>query len=169
MPNRIDVLNNPVNYFDPYGLWTFSGGFGLGYAVTVKVGYNSGRVTLGIGAGEGFGAIANFDSTTKADNGVNAQINISVSGNIKVGSKSLGVGIFANAGADACDNYENKAGATLSLPGPMGSSFDGGTFEVGERGNVHTGVRDGFTNITHNPSIGIGAFQFAGANAEVTW
>jgi len=165
--------NNPVNYIDPYGLWTVSGGFGLGLAAKFKVGYNSGRWTVGYGLGEGFGLIGSYDGSDKspsyADSGFAIQIGISISANAKIGPKSIGLEAAANSRADECNNYLNKVDLSVVLPGPKNSSLGGGTFEIGQKGNITTGTNKGHLKFTPNTALGYGAFQFAGYENEISW
>ena len=167
------VQNNPVNFVDPFGLWTFSGGFGLGYAVKIKVGYNSNRWTIGFGVGEGVGLVGSIDLSNKppssADSGIATQIGVSISAGIKILSKSLGIGGAANVRGDSCDNYLNKVGFSFSIPGPKNSSLGGGTFEIGQKGNLNNVEYSDHYKFSPDTSIGFGAFQFAGFEAEVSW
>ncbi len=155
------------------GLWTFSGGFGLGYAAKIKIGYNSGRWTLGYGLGEGFGLIGNIDTINKppsyADSGFAIQIGVSISASAKIGTKSIGLGASANSRADACNNYINKVDLSFSLPGTRDSSFGGGTFEIGQKGNINSGKNRGHLKFSPSTNVGLGAFQFAGFENEISW
>jgi RHS repeat-associated protein len=134
------VLNNPVNLWDPWGLWqvTIGGGAGIGGMITF--GYNSGQFNFGgfVGAGEGF-----FGSIDFGDSGCE-KIGLSTGGRAatEVGASILGGRRFAGISGDSRNSYmsnRNKTEPSLGLgyggnkwfgmgvpATPGGVSFSGG-------------------------------------------
>ncbi|MGE4286885.1 MAG: RHS repeat-associated core domain-containing protein, partial [Phycisphaerae bacterium] len=53
--------NNPLNYTDPWGLWTVNLTGGLGMAGGISLGYNSGKWSLGFSLGIGWGGGVEID------------------------------------------------------------------------------------------------------------
>jgi len=129
------VGNNPISAIDPNGLWTLKAGFGLGYAVTGKIGYNNGRWTFGFGVGEGVGGVVSYDPSTSishADKGLAAQLGVSADINIGIGKANIGGNIEATARSDISNNFVNKVKGELSIPlGKSGSITP--FYEIGEK------------------------------------
>jgi RHS repeat-associated protein len=111
------VVNSPVNYIDPLGLWqvTFGGGAGVGGLITF--GYNSGQFNFGgfVGVGEGF-----FGSLDTSDSGCE-KLGLSVGGRAvgEYGVSAFGgkrvLGISGDSGnAYMSNRNRNEPGLGLS-------------------------------------------------------
>jgi hypothetical protein len=165
------VGNNPICAFDPNGLWTVKAGFGLGYAVTAKVGYNEGRLTLGIGGGEGNGGIVSFNpATTKssANTGITAEIRVTAK--VEIGFLKFfkfGGTIEASARADQAGNYVNKVKGDL-FKTKINDNSAKLSYEIGEKGNTNTSAVEYFDKYSVSQESSFGAFQFIGAEAEIS-
>ena len=166
------VGNNPIAAIDPNGLWTLKAGFGLGYAVTGKLGYNNGRWTFGLGGGEGAGAVVSYDPSTSishADQGLAAQLGLSADLKLGIGKANIGGNLEATARSDMAGNFVNKVKGELSIPvGKNGSMSITPFYEIGEQGNLNDGTLQSFDNKGVGAKASYGAFQFIGAEVEVS-
>lgn len=93
------VQNDPVNFIDPKGLWSFQGSFfaGAGGAITVGADNSSGRPFLTLRFGYGFGIGASVDENGSSPvprcpkNGLNVSIGVYGEASVNNGPHEFGI------------------------------------------------------------------------------
>jgi RHS repeat-associated protein len=96
--------DDPVNYFDPLGLWQFTATFAptvLGWSAQVTFGKNSGQWNVGVKAGVGEGISAHFNpfDTGCKEQGVSVETQLS-------GRAGLGAGVSVGTGASDREGWK---------------------------------------------------------------
>lgn len=139
------VLNDPVNFIDPNGLWSFSvGGYAeIGGGITFGVNPD-GSIFVQVEAGAGYGGGISFDPQGKGDSYKEGQC-----------SSEWNMGFFADASINI---------------GPFGISHSGnGGMRYPQNGERSTYHNPPSNSVNTTPSTSIGAGASMGARIGYTW
>jgi len=173
------VGNDPVNLWDPLGLWQATISAGYFYAGRLSFGYNEGKANFGLGVGLGLGAKFEFNPNDKDPNKPsNADSCQGKYGSIKLGiSGGVGSGPLGNVSgelavsskADDFDNVHAALNGTLTAAEPIGGNRVGGTLSANLYGSGSTGEYMGNIGVSTTSSVSAGGMIFGGVSAGVSW
>jgi hypothetical protein len=131
-------------------------GIGIsGAAIKLKIKFNDGKLTLGAKIGAGAGLEGKVILTDEAqDVGIRGAVLLEGSTEVKLGEAAIG--LDAVISADTNGETENRASATINVPGT-----DLGVEITVDKGVIETGVSE-------SVEYGISAMIFAGVEYEST-
>lgn len=150
----------------------FERSFDILFIATGKVGYNDGKWTFGFGFGEVAGAIVKYDPSTKkpsVNSGITTELKVTTKVKMALGKLlKVGSSIEASARADQAGNYQNKVKADIGKA-KLGDASGKVSYEIGEKGNINdVSNTKSYTKISGSAEASAGAFQFVGAEVEVS-
>ena len=110
------VANNPVNYVDPLGLWTFEAYGGAIFGGYLSFGYNYGHFSYRAGLGAAAGYSVSFDPKPKQSDLTPGTWEGGLIGKADIGRGPVGAGIEGEVGGtkDPCDKGKKFASAGVS-------------------------------------------------------
>jgi uncharacterized protein RhaS with RHS repeats len=178
------VGNDPVNYWDPLGLWTFRLGAAYGIGGFVEFGTDNGGFSVGGGLGFGLGAILDYTPTPESVGKCSSdpcddyeQVGDSISVGFEIsGAARLGplAGAGGSLGADLSAGESNNFAITGNASGSLGVGYGeagaafGGSVSGGIRGNGLNSA-EAFGNASVGNSYGFGAMGFSGFTSGYTF
>ena len=138
------VQNNPVNFRDPFGLWsvTFGGYAGPGFEITFgsdnDTPFVTGRIGLGIGGGITWDKNGGIPGPSIKDTCKGVVLSASVAGNFTAGpySTNVEVGDARNYTTGESSFYGTKSATGLSST----IRGFGGTISIGAQGTYYGGL-----------------------------
>jgi RHS repeat-associated protein len=156
------VNNDPVNWVDPWGLWSITIGIGWGPAIQVTIGINKGQITAGAAVGAGVGAsvsinVGDTSSSIGTASGIKGEAGFGLPGYDGSISANVGSKISQN-GVQTADNSATITSTNQFTGNTASASVENGSFSkpsVQQSSEVSFGAM-GFIGVSYRTTISTG-------------